>query len=275
MAGAIRSRFTARLPDFGMWKRKSRPQPAPEAYLPEFGHVEKGFRKGRNVYEGYQRGVGLEFGELCGTVAQDADFIEAYSFAEGRTIVSTNRLMNLFLLIRFYLPRLAPGHIVEYGSYNGGSALFMAALAKKYLPATRVFALDTYTGMPATDSSIDAHVKGDFTTETVVALNVLKNRLKLDNLELVQGAFEDTAAHVMSQAQRVTLAHIDCDIYEAVKFSYRITKPYMVPGGYFVFDDPTTSTCIGAMEAVEECVIEDDRLHAEQVFPHLVFRQPE
>ncbi len=79
----------------------------------------------------------------------------------------------------------------------------------------------------------------------------------------------------MAPATSVCLANIDCDIYEAVKFSYQVTKSYMIPGGYFVFDDATTSTCIGAMEASEECVIQQDRLHAEQVFPHLVFRHPE
>jgi hypothetical protein len=70
------------------------------------------------------------------------------------------------------------------------------------------------------------------------------------------------------------LVHIDCDIYSAVKYSYQVCKPFMVPMGYYVFDDATSGTCIGATEAVEECVIREDRLHAEQIFPHFVFRHP-
>jgi hypothetical protein len=59
------------------------------------------------------------------------------------------------------LQKLPPGHIIEYGSYRCGSAFFMAALAAKFLPDTLVYALDTYTGMPTTDISIDAHQRGD------------------------------------------------------------------------------------------------------------------
>jgi hypothetical protein len=70
----------------------------------------------------------------------------------------------------------------------------------------------------------------------------------------------------------VRLAHIDCDIYSAVTYSYRVSKPYMVDGGYWVFDDPLHSSCIGAMEAVAEHVIQADGRFAEQAFPHLVYR---
>ncbi len=262
----------------GLWKRttkpKAEPVPVSDGYLPDFDHIEGGFRKGRSIREGYQRGVGLEFGELRRLVDQDPDFREAIGLAEGRTIVSMDRLRNLFLLIKFYAPALPSGHIVEYGSYNGGSAFFMAALARKFLPNTRVFALDTYAGMPDTDLTVDAHIQGDFVTEPLEVLVALSRKFGLDNIEFVKGYFEDTAAGVMARAQSILLAHIDCDIHEAVKFSYRATKPFMVPCGYFVFDDATTSTCIGAMEAIEESVIQDDRLHAEQVFPHLVFRHP-
>jgi len=46
----------------------------------------------------------------------------------------------------------------------------------------------------------------------------------------------------------------------------------MVPGGYIVFDDATTSSCIGATAVVEDDVIRRDGLNSEQIFPHFVFR---
>ncbi|MGC8908947.1 MAG: hypothetical protein ACP5M0_16110 [Desulfomonilaceae bacterium] len=39
-----------------------------------------------------------------------------------------------------------------------------------------------------------------------------------------------------------------------------------------IFDDPLYGSCLGAFEAVEELVIRNDGLHAEQAFPHLVYR---
>ena len=60
--------------------------------------------------------------------------------------------------------------------------------------------------------------------------------------------------------------------YSAVAYSYDVTKPYMVDGGYWVFDDALYSSCIGAMEAIEEVVIQRDGRFAEQSWPHLVYR---
>ena len=90
----------------------------------------------------------------------------------------------------------------------------------------------------------------------------------------MQGKFEDTASHALKELQRVALCHIDCDIRSGIQSAYDTTRPHMVPGGYWVFDDPLQPTCLGATEAVEDLLIRRDALNAEQVWPHLVFREP-
>ena len=90
----------------------------------------------------------------------------------------------------------------------------------------------------------------------------------------MKGLFADTAPAVLKEAGSLAMVHIDCDIYDAVKVSYDLSKPHMVPMGYYVFDDATVSSCIGAAEAVEELVIQRDGLFSEQIFPHFVFRKP-
>jgi hypothetical protein len=95
----------------------------------------------------------------------------------------------------------------------------------------------------------------------------------VDNVDLVQGRFEDTAAPLMQRlGQSVALAHIDSDIYSAIATAYDAVRPHMVRGGYYVFDDATVTSCLGATEAVEELVVRRDGLHAEQIFPQFVFR---
>jgi len=76
----------------------------------------------------------------------------------------------------------------------------------------------------------------------------------------------------MEQAGKISLAHIDCDIAPAVKYSYEGVRPFMVDGGYMVFDDATVSSCIGATEVVEDLLIRRDGLNSEQIWPHFVFR---
>jgi hypothetical protein len=77
---------------------------------------------------------------------------------------------------------------------------------------------------------------------------------------------------VLAAAPPVLLAHIDCDVYDAVAYAWETVQPCMAPGGYVVFDDAHTSGCLGATEAVEELVIRRDGLHCEQIWPHFVFR---
>ena len=244
-------------------------------YLPVIEGVSTTFRAGRCVYEGYQRGWGLEYGELVKSVSQDEDYCVALRYAMGRTIVSPLRLMNLFLLIKFFLPRLSFGHIIEFGAYRGGSAFFMGSLAQKFLPNTNVYALDTFGGMPPTDRTIDAHKRGDFSETELREILAARQEYGLGNVHFIAGLFSDTVPTIMPRIGKIALAHIDCDIYEAVKDAYLASKNYIIPHGYYVFDDAPSSSCIGANEAVEELVIRRDNLFSEQSFPHYVFRAPD
>jgi hypothetical protein len=229
--------------------------------------------RGRNMRAGYQRGWGLQFSDLADQIRADRLFRDALATGGDRSVVSEHNRMNIFLLLRFGFEGLAPGHIIEFGSYRGGSALFMAKVCKELFPETKVYALDTFEGMPETDANRDAHRKGDFADTNYDEISRLIDKYKLgDNLVLVKGLFEDTAPGILPSIGSIRLNHVDCDIYSAVKYSYECSIPYMVPGGYWVFDDALYSSCIGAMEAVEEVLIQRDRRFAEQVYPHLVYR---
>jgi len=242
------------------------------SYLPELGGMTRGRRKGRDVYEGYQRGWGLQFTDLREKVLADPLYQEALKLSEGRTILAEMHRMNIFLIMKYFMPRHEPGHIIEFGSYLGGNAIFMAFVANKLMPGTKVYALDSFQGMPATDKSVDAHNKGDFSNVDVDKLRGYIAKIGLTNIELCKGYFQDTAEHILKQAARISLAHIDCDISSSVRYSYEVVKPYMTDGGYIVFDDATVSSAIGATEVVEELVIRRDGLNSEQIFPQFVFR---
>jgi len=243
-----------------------------ESYLPEIRDMARGLRRGRNVYEGTQRGWGLQYGPLKELVSADPLYRDALAVASGRTIVADENRMNLFLLLRFFLDRLPFGHIVEFGSYKGGNAIFMAYVCQQLHPGVKVFALDTFQGMPPTDKTVDAHNAGDFSDVMFDELQTYVASLRLDNLVLVRGLFQHTSDEVMRQAGRVRLAHIDCDIASAVEYSYEVVRPHMVPGGYIVLDDATVSSCLGATEVVENVLIRRDGLNSEQIWPHFVFR---
>jgi len=239
--------------------------------LPVIAAMPNALRRGRNVYEGYQRSIGITRG-LRKRIAEDPDYIEAARMMANRSVIAPDRTHNLFLLLKFYLPKLPPGHIIEFGSYRGGSAFFMGSLTKKFLPGTMIYSLDTFEGMPPTDKTVDAHNPADFNTTSLAEIERARAEYSLDNVKLVQGLFSDTAPAVLRSAKAIRLAHIDCDIYDSVLYAYSVVKPYMVPKGYFVFDDSTEADCMGATEVVEDIVIRRDGLLSEQIFPHHVFR---
>ena len=211
----------------------------------DLGSMDKSLRKGRNPFEGYVRACGLQFGNLVELCRQDEDFQNAIKFAEGRTVVTPHNLMNLFVLFKFFLHKIEPGHIVEFGSYKGGSAMFMAYLAKRFLGDVKVYAFDTFAGMPSTDRQVDVHKAGDFRDTSVGAVRQFAASSGLDNLICVEGRFEQTAPQVLPTVGRVALVHIDCDIYSGVAYSYDASKQYLVKGGYIVLDDPLTGSCLG------------------------------
>ena len=243
-----------------------------ESYLPNINGVVNAVRQGRNAYEGYQRGWGLQFGGIREKILNDTLYKEAFLVAQDRTIMSEDNRMNIFMLLRFFLDKIPSGDIIEYGSYLGGSAIFMAYVVSKLYPGMKVFALDSFVGMPPTDKNVDAHNFGDFSNVDFEKLQARVNELNLDNLLLIKGFFEDTNENVMAQTRKVCLAHVDCDIASAVKFAYEGVKPLMVDGGYIIFDDATVSSCIGATEVVEDLLIRRDGLNSEQIWPCFVFR---
>lgn len=242
------------------------------SYLPELNGLSKAKKAGRIPYEGSQRGWGLQYGDLRQHVLADTIYRECLKPAHNWTILAEDNRMNLFLIIKYFINNLSGGHIVEFGSYKGGNAIFLALLAKKLFPGMRVYALDTYEGMPATDKSIDMHNQGDFRETNYEKLMNYKSELGLDNLIPVKGLFEDTWDSVREDGKSFVLAHIDCDIAPAVKFSYEAVKENMVSGGYIIFDDALTSSCLGATEIVEDFCVKRDNLNCEQAWPHFVFR---
>lgn len=250
-----------------------------QAYNGYFGDLPENIR-GRNLRGGYARGSGIEFSNFHKILYEkDKLWCEAMKIAttlhksgQFRSITSEQKLANIYLILKYFWVEAPAGHIVEFGSFRGGSAAFMAYVIDKIAPGVKVFALDTFTGMPKTDPNKDQHKEGDFSDNNLDDVRSYIDDAGIRNVELVQGLFENTVKDLLPRVGKVSLSHIDCDIYSACVTAYQGVKPYMVKNGFYVLDDPTFGSCLGAFEFVEDFLIRGDGLSAEQVFPHMVFR---
>lgn len=236
--------------------------------------MHDGLTKGRNIRDGYIRGCGMYAGNILELCANDEVFKEAYRAARSLTLLPDVKLASLYFIIRFSLGKILPGNIVEFGAYRGGSAIFMAVVAKHFHPGMKVYAFDTFEGMPPLRTDNDIYGQGSFSDVDLEAIRAATECYGLDNLILVKGQFSETLSEALVQIGPISLNHIDCDLYESVTTAYDGPKGNYVPGCYLVFDDPLEPSCIGAYEAVETLVIRRDGLHAEQVFPHMIYRHP-
>ena len=231
---------------------------------------------GRDIGAGHLRGWGLEYGELYETfLAGDPVFQAALAAARDRgSLLTLHKLANLYLIIRYAMAEDA-GDIYEFGSFSGGSAVFMGTVLKRLGRRGRVYAFDTFEGMPETDAVRDLHHKGDFTnTGYAELLSYLRDKDLAGHVETVQGVFSATLPGILARNGKVGLVHVDCDIYEPIKYVVRECLPSLSPATHIVFDDPLHGSCLGAFDAVQELLIRELALTAEQAYPHLVFRCP-
>lgn len=229
--------------------------------------------QGRNVMAGYARVSALQGNAITSFIANDPLYMECRALMQHRQLLTESRLINLFLILKYGLKNLK-GDIIEFGAYRGGSAIFLASAARALGLTATIYALDTFEGMPPSNSTLDFHHENNFQNVSFEELFEYKEKCGLTNLVFVKGRFEETALPLLQKSKKIVLAHIDCDLYESTKYAIDVTLPHLHPnGGYLVFDDALQSTCLGALQAIEG-MIQEYHLRAEQSFPHLVYRYP-
>jgi O-methyltransferase len=173
-------------------------------------------------------------------------FADYYRLASPYTLVSADRCWLLYKLALQCLN--LPGDFWECGVYKGGTARMLAQILYDSPAAGRLHLFDTFAGMPATDPARDWHRAGDFSDTSVDAV-----RAHVGNDEIVRyhpGVIPRSFAG--SESATISFAHIDVDIYQAVKHCCHFILPRLVVGGIMVFDDYGFPTCPGARQAVDE-----------------------
>lgn len=138
------------------------------------------------------------------------------------------------------LAKEAPhGVLVEVGVYKGGTAWFLAEVARD--KHTRLHLFDTFTGIPYKHPTWDNHLISDFNDTDVQKVAQL-----IPDACIHAGVFPDT----LYPLPPVGFVHCDCDQYQSVSAVCDSLPPMMVPGGIIVFDD---YNCLeGATRAVDE-----------------------
>lgn len=169
-------------------------------------------------------------------------------------LVYTEAFNKIFILANSFG---LTGDVLEFGVYQGYSALFLAKKIKQFgFKDTNIHLFDSFIGLPnAKDLDNCSYefrsgtwVKGSMAVPCRLEKYIQKkigNILSKNRVKIVKGYFEDTLTDYIkySLKSKARLVHLDCDLYSSSKFVLEqlINHEVIQDGTIFIFDDWMTS----------------------------------
>lgn len=195
----------------------------------------------------------------------EPEFIENYRRCAPHSMTSIERMYGLYSAVNHLVRLEVPGHFVECGVWQGGSAMMMACALMQKSQQRQIWLYDTFAGMTEpTDADLDfagqAAAKkwqskqvGDGNQWCRAGLELVrKNMASTDYVEdlirYVEGPVERTLLENIPD--QIALLRLDTDWYESTKVELEVLYPRLVVGGVLIVDD--YGHWQGARRAVDE-----------------------
>ena len=166
-----------------------------------------------------------------------------------------------------------PGDVVEVGVYKGDSLLNFARFMEMLSPGDRsrsVIGFDHFKGLQdfnEADQTGDANAKnvgsfegayatGDFYPSLRALIDLFNEDSfvpKKPRIKLVEGDVRETAKKYVEEhpGLRISLLHLDCDIYKPTLAALEAFYPHVVTGGIVLLDEFAFSEFPGESKAVD------------------------
>jgi hypothetical protein len=183
---------------------------------------------------------------------------------------------GMFRLAATYCHSLGGGDYAEFGVFDGNT--FAIAWHALNGLCDRFFAYDSFAGIiGAMEGETGTFRDGDYfaNVETFRA-NLALAGVDLSRVISVEGPFQSTltAAPSAHQLERVSVAHIDVDVYEPAKLALDYLGPVLQQGALLLFDDydqMTASNRKGERRAVREWLAENPDFSLEPYRSYAIF----
>jgi O-methyltransferase len=213
-----------------------------------FRYVQRAlYRRGFDLRR-FPAAQGIPNAELYGPYLQpwrSTEWQARLRVSDGTSLVTPDRKYILWQLAE-QLAKSVNGEFFECGVYRGGTAYLLAEILSTTTKRLALF--DTFSGMPGTDAEKDLHRAGDFDNTTLASVQRYLSRFR--NITYHPGLLPATFEGFEQTA--IAFAHIDLDIYEAIRAATAFVYPRLVKGGVVLYDDYGLPSCPGARLAVDE-----------------------
>jgi len=130
------------------------------------------------------------------------------------------------------------GDIIELGSYKGGNVIMIAKFLKQIGSKKKVYACDTFSGIPEDSNVKDIADMGYFSDTNLDAVKKKLKKYDVFNVKLVIGDFRNTLPNL--DKEKFSLVFIDCNIFSSAKLAINFSYPRLVKDGVLF------SHCYGA-----------------------------
>ncbi len=186
----------------------------------------------------------------------------AWDYENGFYLSSKpNRLNKLIAHYELYKKIVQlPGDILEFGVYKGASLIRFASFRNllENSDSRKIIGFDAFGKFPVSDNAQDNKFIENFENQGGDGINKENLELFLDmkgfknNTLLVKGNIFDTLNNYLLENPhtKVSLLHIDVDVYDATSFVIKTLYDRVVKGGIIIFDD--YNAVAGATRAIDE-----------------------
>lgn len=179
--------------------------------------------------------------------------------ADGQSMLGLHRLGHLEKCALTVLEEEVSGDFIEAGVWRGGATILLRAVLEACGDRERrVWAADSFQGLPAPSRDVDAwsdlHLYEELAvTEDEVRANFELYGLLDDQVRFLVGWFGQTLPRLLGE--RWSLVRLDGDLYESTWDALVNLYPQLSPGGFLIVDD------YGTYEACAEAVHDYRREH--------------
>jgi len=161
------------------------------------------------------------------------------------------------------------GDYFEFGVWRGNSFCFAHRLKKKLGLNMKMWAFDSFEGLPPTDEEkYNTFKQGEYACSEPDFRNILRQHgIRNDEYQIVKGYYQDSLnqdQHQRMRGSHASIVYVDCDLYVSTKPVLDFLPPYLMDGTVICFDDYYCfrgSPEEGQQRAIREFLAENPCIH--------------
>jgi O-methyltransferase len=168
--------------------------------------------------------------------------------------LSSDEIKTICATLRAIIEKGVEGDVVEFGCYEGGSAVAMQELLKIYDYPKQLWLYDSFAGLPektAEDESVRGaqFQRGELkASKARLQRNFIKRDVRLAHV--VAGWFFELDPEDLPD--QIAFAFLDGDYYESIMDSLKLIWPKLTAGSVVLIDDYQNAALPGVKKAIDE-----------------------